>query len=74
MEDKINDESKKTNTNTYYRHLIPGTSPSTYCLVVLCVFYRKHRARLRGRLTPPATLAQGRFQLNHVKGAERRGP
>ena len=29
---------------------------------------------LRGRLTPPATLAQGRMQLKHVKGAERRVP
>ena len=31
------------------------------------------RAPLRGRLTPPATLARGRIQLN-VKGAERIGP
>ena len=32
------------------------------------------RAPLRERLTPPATLAQGRFQLTIVKAAERRGP
>ena len=32
------------------------------------------RAPLRGRLTPPATLAQGRFLLINMKGAERRGP
>ena len=31
------------------------------------------RAPRRGRLTPPATLAQGKFQLN-MKGAERGGP
>ena len=31
------------------------------------------RAPLRGRLTPPPTLAQGIFQLN-AKGAKRRGP
>ena len=35
--------------------------------------YKYTRAPLRGRLTPPATLAQGIFQLN-VKGAERRDP
>ena len=34
---------------------------------------RATRAPLRGRLTPPATLAQARLQLN-VKRAERRGP
>ena len=34
------------------------------------------RAPLRGRQTPPATLAQGKEECNekHVKGAERRGP
>ena len=31
------------------------------------------RASLRGRLTPPATFAQGRMQLKHVKVGERRG-
>ena len=32
------------------------------------------RAPPRGRLMPPATLAQGGMQLKQVKGAERRGP
>ena len=34
------------------------------------------RAPLRGRLTPPATLAQGKEECNkkHVKGAERKRP
>ena len=36
--------------------------------------YKYTTAPLHGRLTPPATLAQGRMQLKHVKGAERRGP
>ena len=38
-----------------------------------CVLVIYTTAPLRGRLTPSATLAQERFQLN-VKGAERRGP
>ena len=74
MEDKINDESKKTSTHAH--------TTSTWYLVLrlipaarwYSVFLTKHRAPLRGRLTPPATLAQGRMQLNHVKGAGRGGP
>ena len=75
MENKINDESKKTRTHTYHRYLVPGTSPNTSCLVVLCLFQRKHRAPLCGRLMPPATLAQGRMQLKHVnKGGGKMRP
>ena len=36
MEDKITNESKKNSTHTSYRYLVPGTSPNTCCLVVLC--------------------------------------
>ena len=36
-------------------------------------WYACTRALLRGRLTPTASLAQGRMQLKHVKGAERKG-
>ena len=32
------------------------------------------KAPLRGRLTPPAALEQGRVQQKNVKGAERGGP
>ena len=38
MEDKINDDAKKNSTHTFYRYLVHGTSPNTWCLVVLCSF------------------------------------
>ena len=42
------------------------------CVVGTCIFVIVFtRAPLRGRLTPPATLAQGRIQLN-VKVAKQR--
>ena len=45
MENKTNDESKKTSTHTYQRYLVPGTSPNTWWSSVW--FLRKHRALLR---------------------------
>ena len=35
MEDKINDESKKTSTHTYYQYLVPGhlISGGTLCVL-----------------------------------------
>ena len=72
MENKINDEGKKTSTHTCYRYLVPGASPNTWWYSVW--FSIKLRAPLRGLLTTPATLAQRIMQLKHVKGAGRRGP
>ena len=45
-------------------------------LVGTCNILLFTRAPLRGRLTPPATLAQGKEECNkkHVKGTERRRP
>ena len=64
MKDKINDDSKRKITRTYYRCLVPGTSPNTWWYSVW--FEKKHRTPLRGGLAPPATLAHGRMQLKHL--------
>ena len=69
--EKISEEIIKTRTpalnSTWYLvlRMIPGG--------IMC-FKERAAVPLRGRRTPPATLAQGRMLLIHVKGAERRGP
>ena len=78
-EDRDGGQNQRRKQKDQYTHVlaVPGTwyfAHNTCYLVVLCLFKRKHRAPLRGRLTPLATLAQGRMQLKYVKGEGRRGP
>ena len=72
MENKINDESKKTSTRTYYRYLVPGTSPDTWWYSVVL----KKALDSAPRAADAARYARAwkNATETYVKGAGRRGP
>ena len=72
MENKINDESKKTSTRTYYRYLVPGTSPNTWWYSV--VQNKAQDSAPRAADAARYACARKNATEAYVKGAGRRGP
>ena len=73
MENKINDESKKTSTRTYDRYLVPGTSPNT-CSCTLCGYKKAQDSAPRAADAARYARARKNATETYVKGAGRRGP
>ena len=64
----MNDKNKKTSTRTYYRYLVPGTLPNTWCGTVCGS--KKAQDSAAARYAP----ARKNATETYVKGAGKRGP
>ena len=73
MENKINDESKKKSTRTYYRYLVPGTSPNTWCCT-LCGTKKAQDSAPRAADAARYTRARKNATGTYATGAGRSGP